>query len=189
MAADRPDLPPPQTRDQARSRRAREVKPASIRNKARRRELRLIRQNPTPPNEGRPKTRGECAGTERPCAYVSCRFHLYLDVNPATGTIKINFPDLEVSELRESCALDVSDRGETTVEDVGALLNVTRERIRQIEEVVLRRLALHGFEQLRDYADEGEYGRRRLPVVQEGDEERPSGRAFSGEGFHGGKSA
>src|SRR5262245_61305530 len=58
----------------------------------------------------RPKTRGEC-GAERPCPWVSCRYHLYLDVNPETGVVKFNHPDKEVWELKESCALDIADRG------------------------------------------------------------------------------
>jgi DNA-directed RNA polymerase sigma subunit (sigma70/sigma32) len=45
----------------------------------------------------------------------------------------MNFPDLEVWEMTETCALDVADRGGITLEDVGTLLNLTRERIRQVE--------------------------------------------------------
>ena len=35
--------------------------------------------------------------------------------------------------MTETCALDVADRGGITLEDVGILLNLTRERIRQVE--------------------------------------------------------
>jgi len=69
----------------------------------------------------------------RPCVRVSCRHHLYLDVNPETGSIKINFPDLEPWEMRETCALDVAERGGITLEEVGEIMNLTRERIRQVE--------------------------------------------------------
>lgn len=86
-----------------------------------------------------PATRAECAGGQRPCPFVSCKYHLYLDVNPRTGTIKLNFPDLEVWELPETCALDVADRGEQTLAQIGALLNRTRERVRQIEEAAKER--------------------------------------------------
>jgi len=88
----------------------------------------------------RPRRREDCASGPRPCPLVSCRHHLYLDVNPQTGTIKLNFPDLEVWELAHSCALDIADQGGTAIETVGALLNVTRERIRQIETQALAKL-------------------------------------------------
>lgn len=88
----------------------------------------------------RPRDRGQCATGARPCPWVSCKFHLYLDVNPETGSIKLNFPDLEVWEMPETCALDVAERGGITLEEVGEILNLTRERIRQVE--------VHGLEKL-----------------------------------------
>ncbi len=81
----------------------------------------------------RPRTRKECAHGIRPCPFVSCRHHLYLDVNEEKGSLKLNFPDLEVWELPETCSLDVSDRGGMTLEEVGDIMNLTRERIRQVE--------------------------------------------------------
>jgi hypothetical protein len=85
-------------------------------------------------------------------------------VSPRTGAIKLNFPDLEVWDLGESCALDVADRGGTTLEDVGAIMNLTRERIRQVEVKALAKLeALRDMMALRDYVDEGPVGKRRLP--------------------------
>lgn len=81
----------------------------------------------------RPRTRGDCVGEARPCPWVACKHHLYLDVNHETGTIKFNFPDLEPWDLPHTCALDVADRGGLTLGEVGDVLNVTRERVRQIE--------------------------------------------------------
>ncbi len=81
----------------------------------------------------RPATRAECACAERPCPFVSCKYHLYLDVNPDTGSIKLNFPHMEVWEMKETCALDIADRGGITLEEVGEIMNLTRERIRQVE--------------------------------------------------------
>jgi DNA-directed RNA polymerase specialized sigma24 family protein len=86
-----------------------------------------------PDDVERPRTRGDCADMPRPCPFVSCRHHLYLDVHPDSGALKLNFGTMEVDELRESCALDVADRGGVTLEETGAILNLTRERIRQIE--------------------------------------------------------
>ena len=42
----------------------------------------------------KPKERAECGNGERPCPFVSCKHHLYLDVSAKTGAIKLNFPDL-----------------------------------------------------------------------------------------------
>jgi len=81
----------------------------------------------------RPARRQECAGKARPCPYVSCKHHLYLDVNPDTGSIKLNFPHLELTQMAETCALDVAERGGITLEEVGEIMNLTRERIRQVE--------------------------------------------------------
>lgn len=86
-----------------------------------------------PEDVERPLTREECKIMPRPCPFVSCSHHLYLDVNPESGAIKLNFPHLEVWEMAETCSLDVADRGGITLEEVGAILNLTRERIRQVE--------------------------------------------------------
>jgi len=79
----------------------------------------------------RPRTRGECREGMRPCPFVSCRHHLYLDVNSENGSIKFNFPHLEPWELPVCCALDVAESGEHTLEEVGQVVNLTRERVRQ----------------------------------------------------------
>jgi hypothetical protein len=156
------------TREQRRSRRKRDVRARTISVKRMtKRELELGRiMYPDMDGEGRPKTREQCVGGQRPCPYVSCKQHLFLDVSARTGAIKLNFPDLEVWDMQETCALDVSDRGGTTLEEVGAIMNLTRERIRQVEVKGLAKLqALKDMDSLRDYIDEGPVGKRRLPVI------------------------
>jgi hypothetical protein len=103
----------------------------------------------------RPRSRGECQNMERPCPFVSCEHHLYLDVNPQSGAIKLNFPHLEVWEMAETCALDVADRGGITLEEVGAILNLTRERIRQVE--------VRGLGKIRDLSDDERVAQSPLP--------------------------
>jgi hypothetical protein len=88
---------------------------------------------PMPEDVERPRMREECKEGARPCPFVSCKHHLYLDVNPETGSIKLNFPDLEVWEMKETCSLDVADKNGITLEEVGEIMNLTRERIRQVE--------------------------------------------------------
>jgi hypothetical protein len=162
------------TREQRRSRRKRAVRARTISVKRMtKRELELGRLLYPETDYWKPKKREDCQasgseGGERPCPYVSCKHHLYLDVSPRTGAIKLNFPDLEVWEMKETCALDVADRGGTTLEDVGAIMNLTRERIRQVEVRALAKLeALKDMEALRDYVDEGPVGKRRLPVLSD----------------------
>ena len=96
-------------------------------------ELRIGREIYPPVDVQRPMRRADCEDGPRPCPFVSCKHHLYLDVNPETGSIKLNFPHLEPWEMRESCALDVAERGGITLEEVGAIVNLTRERVRQVE--------------------------------------------------------
>ena len=96
-------------------------------------EKKLAQELVYPEDVERPRTRAECQNMPRPCPFVSCEHHLYLDVNPDSGAIKLNLPHLEVWEMAETCSLDVADRGGITLEDVGAILNLTRERIRQVE--------------------------------------------------------
>lgn len=155
------------TREQRRSRRKRDVRARTISVKRMtKRELELGRLLYPEVEVDRPVTRADCANGERPCPFVSCQHHLYLDVSARTGAIKLNFPDLEVWEMTETCALDVADRGGTTLEEVGAIMNLTRERIRQVEVKGLAKLeALKDMSALRDYVDEGPVGKRRLPVL------------------------
>jgi hypothetical protein len=173
------DDSPAVTREQRRSRRKRAIRARTISVKRMtKRELELGRLlYPDVEDVERPRTRAECSDAPRPCPFVSCKHHLYLDVSARTGAIKLNFPDLEVWEMSETCALDVADRGGTTLEEVGAIMNLTRERIRQVEVKGLAKLAaLRDMHALRDYVDEGPMGKRRLPVLTaERDEEKEDG--------------
>lgn len=101
-----------------------------------------------PTDVERPQTREDCKSMQRPCPFVSCSHHLYLDVNPESGAIKLNFPHLDVWEMAETCSLDVADRGGITLEEVGAILNLTRERIRQVEVRGLTKIKLHTGDEL-----------------------------------------
>lgn len=95
--------------------------------------------------DGRPRTRDECRDGARPCAWISCRYHLALDVSPH-GSIRLNFGRLALDKMEETCALDVAERGGATHDRIGKLMNLTRERIRQVElhATFALRAVLHG---------------------------------------------
>src|SRR5437773_7126189 len=67
-------------------------------------ELRFRELLPIFEDPDRPTTRGACKEDIRPCPYVSCKHHLYLDVNPETGSIKLNCPAHEVWDMAETCS-------------------------------------------------------------------------------------
>jgi Sigma-70, region 4 len=86
--------------------------------------LLLLQERPPPP-----RIRGDCleggVNAARPCPWIGCRYNI-VEARPDQAT----------------CALDVADQGGITLEEVGDLLGVTRERIRQIEAHGLRLLAV-----------------------------------------------
>lgn len=86
----------------------------------------------------RPRTRGDCEGGPRPCPYVGCRYHLYLDVTPS-GSIKFNYPDLEPEDLEHGCSLDPDVQGISLVE-VQRITGLTKQRVQQIETQALEKL-------------------------------------------------
>lgn len=88
----------------------------------------------------RPKTRADCKDGLRPCPFVGCRYHLYMEVGSGQSkTILPNFMEADPLEIPETCALDFADKnGKTTLDAVGKALNLTRERIRQIQKEFIR---------------------------------------------------
>jgi len=94
----------------------------------------------------RPQTRADClpggCNEERPCPWVSCPFHLFLDVCRTTGEVQQAraFEGLSVWELEHTCCLDMADLGGATLAEVGEAYRVTRERIRQLQAKAMPRL-------------------------------------------------
>lgn len=117
----------------------------------------------------RPKTRGDCANSVRPCPWVGCRYHLYLTV-ARDGAITIHHPDLEPWELEESCALDVATRGGVKLDMIGKVFRVTRERIRQIEASAIRKVA-RSHPRMRDLLDRDRQQRLGAPIAARDEDE------------------
>lgn len=70
-----------------------------------------------------------------------CRHHLFIEVRP-NGGLKFPFGrNLEaLNRMPYTCSLDASDRGGMTLEEVAAAINITRERVRQLEVTALGKL-------------------------------------------------
>jgi len=174
---------PELTYEQARSRRERAVPPHTIR--VRQRDLAVGRRLYPETDHHRPRTRAAC-GEERPCPFVSCEYHLYLDVSRRAGAIKLNFPDLEVEDMAETCALDLAERGGEpgsgqgsglTRDVVARHLNMTREGARQMELSALAKLkGLKSVIALRDdLGVAGSGARRHVPEDEAPDDETDDG--------------
>lgn len=73
----------------------------------------------------RPRTRADCEAGPRPCPWTTCRYNLAAEGATA-----------------ETCALDVAARGGLTLEEIGRILHVSDERIRQIIAAGVRHLQL-----------------------------------------------
>jgi DNA-binding CsgD family transcriptional regulator len=84
---------------------------------------------------------GGYAVAPRPCAETSCRYHLAHDLGPGRGR---RAPRMPIETMKDTCALDVAELGGQTLEEVASRLNITRERVRQIEEKALAKLERAG---------------------------------------------
>jgi hypothetical protein len=88
--------------------------------------------------EQRPRTRADCSKGPRPCPWVQCRHHLFLDVRQ-DGVVRINFPGGPESML-STCSLDLANDGPRNLEQISVLMGMSRERVRQLEERALVKL-------------------------------------------------
>ena len=104
-----------------------------------------------PTVDDRPKTRKDCLdrelGTlENPCPYLSCKFHLALDVTPNGGILFMTeyvvktlddeggreVPEIDINSMDETCALHIADNGETPVEVMSEIVHLTNARLHAI---------------------------------------------------------
>ena len=84
-----------------------------------------------------PQVRGDCLpgglNEARPCPHHWCRHHLDQERRPR---------HLDDVTDWQSCALDVADEGGVTLEEIAALWGISRERVRQIEEIALEKFTI-----------------------------------------------
>jgi Sigma-70, region 4 len=109
----------------------------------------------------RPRQLSECPPAGRPCGFASCRHSLLVEIVPIERTgvaaVKLNWPGVDVDALEETCSLHAASRfarrqrtfpinGRLQVlastEEVGRLLNLSPERVSQIESEAIGKLRL-----------------------------------------------
>ena len=54
--------------------------------------------------------------------------------------LRMNFPDREPDEMLASCALDMAEDGPRTLDQVAALMGMSKERARQLEVSAIAKL-------------------------------------------------
>lgn len=125
----------------------------------------------------RPRTSSECdenfddelgrgLGTPgNPCPFMTCRYSLLVDVNEKTGAYSINakysfdddgdpVPDVQLPDDAYTCSRKAAQDGPMRLANIAKTMNVTRERIRQMVEASLNKLATNE-------------GKRHLPIAME----------------------
>ena len=96
----------------------------------------------------RPCTRADCVHGPRPCPWIGCRYHLFDEIAPRLLRVPRDTLGLEPDErllnvlfgMEYSCSLDWAQKGPNTLDNIGKMFGVTRERIRQIQDMGLKKL-------------------------------------------------
>lgn len=88
-----------------------------------------------------PCRRSDCPPRSEPCRRLFCRYHLWLDpVRNRRGDIVDYRETGAFGDTRHTCALRQAAHGPKTLEEIGSILDLSRERVRQIEEETLASL-------------------------------------------------
>lgn len=74
-----------------------------------------------------PRTRGECIDGPRPCPHLNCKYHLW------NSLLRDTRYGSQASLPRETCILDIADKGGVSLDYVGELLGISRQRVLQLE--------------------------------------------------------
>lgn len=112
-------------------------------------------------NDLRPRTRADCHRVRlalvadlpdgdpfrehRPCPFVSCPYHLHVDV-ARDGVLTVLSTEEMPLDIAHTCALDVIDEHPDGVsrEEIAVILRVSEERTRVAERRLERRVREHG---------------------------------------------
>jgi hypothetical protein len=109
---------------------------------------------------------------QRPCPHTQCRYHL---AAPPDGKTRGRQPTGQRDES-QSCALDVAADGMHGLVDIGRLLGVSRERVRQLETSGLKKAKRAARKLDLDLGDIVPHREHALATIGEGNEYDSRGR-------------
>lgn len=98
---------------------------------------------------GLPRMRRECPSG--PCHHVACRYHLWTErcLDRQGGVVDLR-ETAAWGDPEHTCTLREAERGPKTLQEIGRILDLSRERVRQIEAEVLERLRVTDTGELRE---------------------------------------
>lgn len=113
----------------------------------------------------RPRTREDCSYLPRPCPFVGCKFHTYLDIDDKTGYIRLNWPGMDPHEIDEdkSCVLDMIeayDYGSSMMPPdliglaLGAHRDTIKDETRKVQTKLKSALLKREYENYEEFEDE-----------------------------------
>jgi hypothetical protein len=77
-------------------------------------------------------SKGQCMQGSEPCPMMYCRYHIHSDAKPS----QIALAPVPTA----TCSLRLASYGGMTLDAIGTILGLTRERVRQIENMATRKM-------------------------------------------------
>jgi hypothetical protein len=59
--------------------------------------------------EQRPRSRDACASVPRPCPHSACKYHMFFENDPVSGSLRMRPPTILLDSSTCSCALDMAE--------------------------------------------------------------------------------
>jgi hypothetical protein len=106
--------------------------------------IRSAQRNKEPaPTHERPLTRGECIDMPRPCPFVGCRYHLFLEVTNTGGiTLPWGEDPEAIKDLKHTCALDVAEGDGIERNELAAIFNLSSYGVTNVYNSALAKLGM-----------------------------------------------
>ena len=101
-------------------------------------------------HQAMPRRLEECPDDDEQCPYVACRYHLWTDIvgrsvrygkQGSEREYRYEMVQTDAWGSWPTCALRAARQGPRTLDEVGDVLGVTRERVRQIQVAAMAHLA------------------------------------------------